>query len=260
MIETERIKKEDSMPLSLEEIQEMQIQFQWQEEKFIEGLDSFLKNNRIHNVLDCSGGIGFPVIGLKQMSWDVSYSDGSAKMFDIFQSKIRDKGLEIPSYLCDWSKLTSKIHRQFDCVLCRGNSLVYIDSWGENQISDTTLNKIRDALRQFWSLLNEDGILYVDIYNEPGKDVEIVKKDLGVREYKGKIIELKWHTVYDMERKNRTWNIAYSSENEEGSLSFSSYLLSHAELISLLYEVGFKKVEQVEISGENVFTVYIAKK
>jgi hypothetical protein len=36
--------------------------------------------------------------------------------------------------------------------------------------------------------------------------------------------------------------------------------LSRAELISLLYKVGFKKVEKVEISGENVFTAFIAKK
>src|SRR3989344_4664078 len=123
--------------MTLAELWNIYVQFMW-DEKNILGLEQFLKSQNVKTVLDCSGGVGFPAIALKKRGWKITYSDGSKEMVDFFDKKLQEEKIKIPHYFLNWLELSKKLERKFDAVLCRGNSLVYVDSWGENNIREAT--------------------------------------------------------------------------------------------------------------------------
>ncbi len=67
----------------------------------------------------------------------------------------------MPCYLADWRELTAKIPQRFDAVICRGNSLPYVDSW-DQPLTNLAPENIQKALQQFCQMLNPGGLLYVD--------------------------------------------------------------------------------------------------
>jgi hypothetical protein len=58
----------------------------------------------------------------------------------------------------------------------------------------------------------------------------------------------------------RTWKSIITINNKKYEFINYSYLLEHEELINLLKDVGFKKIEETTIDGENNYNVFIAYK
>lgn len=235
--------------------------FFWGDE-FVTGLEAFLQHSSIVTILDSCGGTGFPSINLAQRGWDITYVDGNEIMLAQFLQNKEKQGVEIPSYLANWQTLSAIISKKFDTILCRGNSLIYVDSWDNDQISRDAPKDIEKSLIEFHRLLDDEGFLYVDIINknEYFQPQYPLIEELGKREINGQEIEITWFVHHDYSKRVRTVRSVMYIDGEEHNYSYYSYLLLHDELIALLQKSGFSHVEEATIAGEKSYTVFIAKK
>jgi len=247
--------------LSLTELWNISIKFLWNDE-FVSSLDRSLRAHGVKTVLDAAGGTGFPCLELGKLGWNVSYSDASEAMFGSFKNRIAESGVQIPCYLSNWLELTKRIPKKFDAVLCRGNSLIYVDSWDGGKPAVGTKDRIRKALAEFYGILNPGGLLYVDIINESEFDRANypIIEDMGEKTIDGKRMKLTWEVVHDYEKKVRTVTSHLSIDGSWHEYVYSSYLLRHNELVDMLKEAGFRRVEKTEIEGENSYSVFITYK
>ena len=245
--------------MTLAELWNIYVQFMW-DEKYILGLEQFLKSHKIKTILDCAGGVGFPAIALKKKRWDIVYADRSKEMFDFFEKKLQEEKINIPFYFVNWLELSKKLDRKFDAVLCRGNSLVYVDSWGENNIQKATKENIKKSLLEFWKVLNPGGLLYIDIINKEEFDRTSypIVEDYGEKVIDGRKVRLRWEMSHDYTTHMRTWKAIVSVDEARYEFLYSSYLLRHEELVNMLNEIGFKNVQEVKIGGENNYNVFVA--
>jgi SAM-dependent methyltransferase len=212
--------------------------------------------------LDVCGGTGFPVLELKKQGWDVTYADGSPEMLTHFSQVVVQAGLDIPCYLSDWEALSKNISQKFDLVMCRGNSLLYIDSWGNYDISEDTGAHIKLALQEFYKMLKEGGILYIDMYSKENGQIDnaTICVTYDDRVIDGQKIGFAHEISLDDETRIRIWKPVVIIEDQSYEFILQSYYLKHEELVSLLAEIGFRNIEETSIAGESFYTVYTAFK
>ncbi len=138
------------------------VQLLW-DHRYVESLECIFRDNRVTTILDCGGGVGFPVIDLRTRGWEVSYVDKSAEMLGAFQLNCARHNVQIPACQVDWLVLSEVLGQQYDALLCRGNSLIYVGSWEKNSIPPNSRELIRKAIQQFYLSLSEGGLLYLDL-------------------------------------------------------------------------------------------------
>ncbi len=246
--------------MNVAEMWDICIKFMW-DENYINELDQFLKSNNTKTILDCGGGTGFPSINLKKRGWDISYCDTDKTMFQHFQNKIKEQNIQIPHFLSSWLELSKNIDQKFDAVLCRGNSLIYVDSWNVEKLKLTKKN-IQKSLEEFYNILDEKGLLYVDIINEKefNKDKYPLTEYFGEKVINNQKVKVIWELTHDYKNKIRTWKCIITINDKKYEFVNYSYLLEHKELINLLKGIGFKNVKETMIAGENNYNVFIAYK
>jgi SAM-dependent methyltransferase len=247
--------------MSLADLWDITRTFMW-DHKYVAGLDQFLRSQDVTTILDVAGGTGFPCLELRRMGWDITYSDGSNLMLGHFKKRMEGTGQEIPQHHSNWLELSQNIPGKYDAVLCRGNSLIYVDSWDQCGVHETTKERIKKSLAEFYKTLNDGGLLYVDITNKSEFDQQtypIIEK-LGERIISDKPTRLIWELTHDYEGRIRTCNSTLSHDGQEYKHTYQSYLLRHEELVEILKEVGFRKVEETKIDGEDSYTVFVARK
>lgn len=265
--------------MNIAEMWDTCIKFMW-DEIYINGLDKFLKSNKVKTILDCGGGTGFPSIELKKRGWDISYCDNNKVMFENFQKKSKKEKVQIPYYFSNWAELSKKINKKFDAILCRGNSLIYASSWNAtpllhytciltygpqptvDEIIGWSKENIKSSLREFFKILNKNGLAYIDITNKKEFDK---KKYPFVEEFGEKIIDGKkakvtWELTHDYKNKLRKWKSIVVIDYQKYEFVNYSYLLRHEELVELMEEVGFKDVKKVKIEGEKNYNVFVGYK
>ncbi len=247
--------------MDIAELWDICIKFMW-DSSYIRSLDSLFRKNNIKTILDCGGGTGFLSLELKKLGWNITYSDSNKLMFEHFEKKLEASKLRIPHFLINWTELSTEIKQKFDVVLCRGNSLIYVDSWDKNKISGITKEKIKKALQEFYNKLNNGGFLYIDLINkkEFDKSKYPIIEEFGEKIIDGKKIKLTWELTHDYKRRIRTWKSVLVINGQKREFVYYSYLLRHEELISLLRQVGFNRIEEAKINGEDNYNVYIAYK
>jgi SAM-dependent methyltransferase len=168
---------------------------------FLDELEQFFKVHSVRRILDCAGGTGFPVLELKQRGWDVTYSDGSQDMHDFFVSRLRKYKLRIPHRVVNWSRLSAEFEPDFDAVLCRGNALVYINTWDVDRFPGESRDDIENSLKQFFAVLRPGGLVYVDA-------------NFALGECNGQTyVEAFPETIIDGKRVNLTWEITLDRAN-----------------------------------------------
>lgn len=238
------------------------IEFKYNKKIFAKSLNRFLKAHNVKTVLDCGGGTGFPSIELKKLGWDITYCDGSKIMMKRFQEKLKNSGLQIQKFFSNWLDLSKNTPKKFDAVLCRGNSLIYIDFWDKKQTPKNAIAKIKKALKEFYNVLNPNGLLYVDIVNKKAFETEnySASQELEEKTIDGKKVKLAWKISHSDEKKIRTWKTIMETNGKKHKSTYYSYLLKPEELVVLLKETGFHKVEETKIKGENNYTVFVAYK
>ena len=231
-------------------------------EDYAEHLIEFLKDKKISTVLDCACGIGFPSIQVSKAGFDVICSDGYADMLERFQKNCQDAGVTIPVKHLTWSQLYT-LYRTFDIVLCRGNSIIYVDSWTHvlDPSIETVLNHIRFSLQKMYCLLNEGGFLYVDISSSREYAAgPRIHEDFGERVFDGEKVHLTWDITHDWDKRVRAVKSLRTIDGIAYTHEYSGFLLKHEELVEILTDVGFEKVEKIAFPGERLYDVYIAYK
>ena len=112
----------------------------------------------VHSVLDIACGTGYHTITLSQGGFDVTGSDGSARMVAKSRENAARLGVEGVSIIeAEWSSLNQAFSegRQFDAVICLGNAFTHLFEERERT----------NLLSQVYSLLKSGGIAVIDQRN-----------------------------------------------------------------------------------------------
>ena len=247
-------------PNNLNTLWEICIYFLW-DEKYITGLEELFRANNIKTILDCAGGTGFPSVLLYKNGWDITYSDGDKQMYAIFLKTITERNLAIPNYLTKWQDLRKNITKKYDAVLCRGNSLIYVDSW-KQQGAIAKRQNMQVALENMYAVLKPGGLLYVDTIGRHELKMYGQKNttNLGTKNINGHQVQLSWTTILDTQKYTRTWLPSFTLAGKQHQFALTSYLLTPDELQNLLSTVGFTNIREVKLPGENWYTPFVAQK
>jgi SAM-dependent methyltransferase len=230
----------------------------WDEKTLLSGLETFFQTHEINSIIDVAGGFGFPSIPLTQKGWDIAYNDGSKEMCELFLRCSSDAGVTIPAKNILWQNLSPHNVGTFDCVLCRGNSLIYATSWHEDLVVNA-LTEIRASLAACKSILNPGGILYVDLnhHDEKLNEPFILSRS---KEINGEIVSTRWKITYDVEINLRRVAASVTINGKSFNQKFDSYLLTHDQLRTILIKAGFVNIQNQVIEGESEYAVFTAQK
>jgi len=130
---------------------------------FIDELDIFLRKNKITSILECGCGGGHVLYGLAKKGYKCLGIDSSSSMISLAK-KYSHNNLAIEK--CNWLEL-AKINQKFGLVMCRGNSLGYVESWEKNELNPSKSKKlVKKSLDLMFEKVSEQGLLYVDTAKE----------------------------------------------------------------------------------------------
>jgi SAM-dependent methyltransferase len=246
------------MNLDVARLWDISIRFLWNDE-YLQGLEEFLTAHQVKTILDCAGGTGFPSIALAQRGWAVTYSDGSEIMLERFLQNMQAQKVAIPAYRANWLELRQVLPGRFDAVLCRGNSLVYLDSWNQASIRQDAPVRIESALIQFRQMLNPGGVLYLDLINPKEFDQPAypLVEEIGEKQIDGQTYRLTWILEHDAATRTRTCRSILQVDGQESVYVYTSYLLRAQELVELMQRAGFSRVEPRQIAGERNYQVFV---
>jgi SAM-dependent methyltransferase len=113
--------------------------------------------NHVRSVLDCSCGTGKHVLRLSKAGYEVVGSDFSKEMIRKARQNSKALGTDADFVQADFKELSKAFERNFDCVICWGNSLGH----------ELEERGVLSALRSMRSVLTEGGVLLVQIRNLP---------------------------------------------------------------------------------------------
>lgn len=237
------------------------INFLWEDE-YADDMAKFFKTKGVRKIFDVAGGTGFPILNLKQRGFDVVYSDGNLDMVEYFQRRIGESSIDIPTFHMDWCDLPKNFSLEFDAILCRGNSIVYVDSWEKDNIGANSIKRVKKSLIAFRDLLKKGGFLYIDItsnreFQSPSNPIE---DNFGVREIDGKQVSIFWRIFHDSHRKLRRWENFIEINGTKHKTVMESLLLDCNELKEMIHEVGFSSVNHVSFLKETNYDALLCEK
>ncbi len=233
--------------------------------KYIPCLELTLQERGYHQplpILDVSGGFGFPALDLLERGYPVVYNDGSPAMFSYFDYLRKQKNLGMfgmpELFPTSWKEMV-KAHppKFYGALLCRGNSLPYVVSWGkENPNLSQAQNEIATILRGFRRLLVKGGVFFVDKH----RDIDVEKsekeemEDLGeyIDRFSGIQYELTSKLVNDPTTRKRLWTIDRTNKQTQEVEQFHSqaYYFTDDELVNMLETAGFHDIKQHQLAGD----------
>ncbi|MEK6938208.1 MAG: class I SAM-dependent methyltransferase [Nanoarchaeota archaeon] len=216
-------------------------------------------------ILDVAGGFGFPVIDLAKRGYSIVFNDGSQAMFE--RAMFRAKEERAPGYIFQYDSFGARPWQDFGdlseemwkALICKGNSLPYAVSWGKAEPNlERAREEIKSALANFYRILEYGGILYVD--KQPEAQEQAVE-EIGEVEIDGQRMYLTCSFDNDKVRRVRNWTLTTKNQATKEKKDYPSqgYLLLEEELVSLLNEVGFKKVEKHILEGD-IYEAFVAVK
>jgi glycine/sarcosine N-methyltransferase len=115
---------------------------------------ALFEKRRIRDVLDCAAGTGQTAIPLARLGYSVTAADINPHMLRKARQNFAKENLLAHFVKCDLTDLQTQIQREFDAVVCAGNSLAHIKN-----------DKLGDALAQMDAVLKPGGALYIDTRN-----------------------------------------------------------------------------------------------
>ena len=200
---------------------------------FVNRLEELLREHGITEekmILDVAGGYGFPSIELAKRGYPIVYNDASVSMFSC---AIRNGELaNAPGYLfalaglkhgigvVPWQEFNGFDDKIWDALICRGNSLPYVVSWGKE---NPDLKKARQSIKKGPLAVVDDDVF----------DITCTFKN-------------------DKKNRIRNWTIITKNTRTKKKKAYQSqgYLLLEDELVNSLRDVGFRKVEKRVLEGD----------
>lgn len=244
--------------MDIVQLWEICLQFEYDKDKILEGLDRFLSKYKNKKILDCACGTGFLTLDLIKKGYNITCSDGSKDMLQEFRKNAKNMGVQTKPHLLKWSQLSKKFKGKFDVVLCRGSSLIYGSSWDSCRInSEKTIN---NALINFFDCLKPNGIIYVDT---TAKENLIRTKPQVInypfKQVNGFKVKLLDKVTTDKKHKVRIWEPTLQYGGKKYRLKRFSYYLPHKQLIQMMQDCGFVNIKKRKIKGEH-YDVFVGQK
>jgi SAM-dependent methyltransferase len=186
---------------------------------------------KIKSALDAGCGSGFHSLLLAQLGVQMTAVDVSAEMLRRVQRHAQDLNVHVKTLRGTFQELDKVVKGRFDAVFCLGNSLPHI----------LTLKELTRALRNFRSLLNPQGILFVQNLNY---DRILAKRD---RVQSSKDVGNKTFVrFYDYDEKGVLFNILTLDKSkgtvEQKLETVRLHPLLQEELITCLVDSGFSDI------------------
>ncbi len=116
-----------------------------------------LRNYEAARVLDAACGTGFHTVMLARDGFDVTGADGSAEMVGKARENAQRAGIpELPVVEAEWTTMSESFPNQtFDAIIVLGNAFTHLFDEGDR----------KKALKQFYSMLSDDGVVIIDHRN-----------------------------------------------------------------------------------------------
>lgn len=246
---------------NLAELWSVSLQFIYSDD-YAKNLVNFLHSHNVHTVLDCSCGVGFPAIELAKSGFDVTATDKSEMMMAALKENLSKEKIAMPHFVVDWQNLPT-LGKEFDSVLCRGNSLIYVDSWhvGSEFDASHSLAHVKKALQGMYEVLKIGGFLYIDLPSQSEYDAgPVISESLGEKNIGGNIVSLTWNVTHDWDKRIRQVHSERKLNGKIYTHDYYSFLLKHDELAQMLQKIGFKNVQKIKLAGENNYDIFLAQK
>ena len=195
--------------------------------------EKIFKEYKVKSILDCACGTGWHAIKFQELGFEATGCDISKDMI----TKAKSNSSSVDFFQADFKKLDKSIDKNFDCVICWGNSLSH-----ELEEKD-----ILSALKNMYNALNDKGIVVVQIRNLP----------ILIKENK-RIFPMHFHKepngdvklfiyVLDFCKTKTTYNVISVIESDgvpKFEVNSSDYrIVSCDELKSLMIKAGFKNLK-----------------
>jgi len=187
-------------------------------------------------ILDVACGSGGYSLELAKSGYSVTGIDLDAEMVNKAKKKAVNQDLDLTILKCDMLNIKETIKEKFDLIFCIGNSLVHLSS----------LDEIREALKQMYGRLEDGGKLILQIINY---DKVINHKLDGLPTIKNDEIGLEFvrKYLYDEQKDIIKFNTVLTVENKDEKEEFKNSIellpLRSADLERLLKEAGFCEIE-----------------
>lgn len=214
-----------------------------------------LKPMNAKKILDCTCGIGLLAIELSRLGYDVTGSDISNRMLQYAVENANKMGTKVKFVLSNILKLSENIEEKFDAVICKGNSF-----------SNINPDDFEEALKNISSVLNKNGICYIDIRNH-----ENVIKEKPLFEHRSHIRlnskDIVCFYTFDYKENLRTYNtffVFYDRKTKTIShklISIDGFFVLKNDLIRAFKKVGFKDIKKIKFDSESKdIDIYVGKK
>ena len=221
---------------------------------FIDELAQIFHCHHIETILECGCGGGHILAGLMKRGFKVFGIDANDEMINI----ARKNYPHLPVEKMNWLDLEN-LKENFDCVMCRGNSLAVVGSWDVAINSDffkyEAFSMIKRSLDVMFKRVKCGGMLYVDtISNE-----EINSKGRKVH-FKNSGIDLEGEITHDWKKRIRHicgGGVVNGKKFYGGSFP---YLMTPDELIGLMMKLRQSAVYTPILINETNYYVVLAEK
>ncbi len=191
-------------------------------QEFIDELAEFLKKQQVKTILECGCGDGYILQGLAKQGFSGIGIDADSEMIALALENHQNPNISYRQM--SWTDI-GRLEEQFDAVVCKGNSLSVVSSWGKKQINQTEArNKIETSIGLFFQRLKQGGLLYADCVSQ--KEIE----RNGEVEINTSNIQLKGKVEYDWQNMERRVFGSGKVFGEEFSGGSATYLLTASEL------------------------------
>ena len=196
-----------------------------------------LKKHNCQKVFDVALGDGADAIYLIQQGFDVSSNEVDEAFRQKAIENARKLGLKISPTNLDWRDLDKEYKEDtFDTIVCMGNSIACLFG-KENQFK---------ALKEFYKILKQGGILIIDERNYQRILDNKESALTGTLHSTGKYLYTGTNKVQArfVEITDEAIFIEYTHKESDKKAYYKVYPFKKGELLRLLQEVGFSKIEQ----------------
>lgn len=220
-------------------------------EEVLPFFQSIFRKHNVKSILDCSCGTGKHVARFSKAGYETTGSDVSDEMVRAARRNARALGVNAKFVHADFKRLPMVFERKFDCVICWGNSLSH----------ELEERGILSALRSMIRVLNDNGVVAIQIRNLP----------MWARENRT-IIPMHYHRepngdrkvfiyVVDYGRTRARFNVIslleYNGKPKFKVDSVDYNLISMRRLKELTEEAGFGNIE---VFGDTEFARFNEKR
>ncbi|HPM01167.1 MAG TPA: class I SAM-dependent methyltransferase [Candidatus Cloacimonadota bacterium] len=115
---------------------------------------SLFSKKKFQEIFDCAVGTGKMLLPMARLGYSCTGSDINPNMIRKAKTNFAKENLIAQFVLSDYKELNKNIKRDFDCVMCTGNSLAHSKN-----------DELKNVIFQMDKMLRPGGTLYIDSRN-----------------------------------------------------------------------------------------------